>query len=262
MWKRIYVLWILLIFIGCQQAEAQDTQNTLQNIQGVVLESLELNEILCVINTSNEGSQWFLLNSDGRRMNERIGSISAALELITDIKAAPDGKYAAILSVGEGHPILEVIDLSKLLQEKTYTVLHKIDPYPGVIEIHSWDGARLQVSSDMLLTYRDKTDGRVPEDFRLSWQETFALNVLTGEISGVSDGAKNPAEHYSRVLMDQQTSEAEKDAALSKLLASGSDDMAISFLLKILEKEQNPKRIIRLLEEIDKLRKKPQEQGK
>jgi len=195
-------------------------------------------------------------------MNERIGSISAASGLISDIKAAPDGKYAAVLSVGEGHPILEVIDLPKLLQEKTYTVLHKIDPYPGVIEIRSWNGVRLQVSSDMLLTYRDKTDGRVPEDLRLSWQETFALDVLTGDISGISEGAKNPAEHYSRVLMDQQTSEAEKDTALSKLLASGSDDMAISFLLKILDKEQDPKRIIKLLEEIDKLRnpsKKPKE---
>ena len=226
------------------------------------MESLELDRILCVINTSNEGPQWFLLNSVLRGENERIASISAASELISDIKAAPDGEYLAVLSVGEGHPVLEVIDLPKLLEEKTYTVLHKLDPYPGVIEIHSWDGVRLQVSSDMLLTYRDKTDGRVPEDLRLSWQETFALNVLTGEISGVSDGAKNPAEHYSRVLMDQQTSEAEKDAALSKLLASDSDDMAISFLLKILEKEQNPKRILRLLDEIDKLRNTSKEEEK
>jgi hypothetical protein len=262
MWKRIYVLWILLIFIECHQTEAQDTQNTLQSIQGVVLEALELDRILCVINTSNEGPQWFLLNSDLGGVHKRIGSISAASGLISDIKVAPDGKYAAILSVGEGHPLLEVIDLPKLLQEKTYTVLHKLDPYPGVIEIHSWDGDRLQVNSDMLLTDRDKSNGRVSENLRLSWQETFALNVLTGEISGISDGAKNPVEHYSRVLMDQQTSEAEKDMALSKLLASDSKDMAISFLLEILEKEQNPKRIIRLLEEIDKLRKKPQEQEK
>ncbi len=270
MWKRIYVILILLILFGVHQTEAQNNQEMLLDARGVLLEPLqyvykgnagiEMNAALCVINTSNEGPQWFLLNSDQQGVNERIGSISAALALITDIKASLDGKYLAVLSVGEGHPMLEVIDLPQLLQEKKYAVLHKIDPYPGIVEIQSWDGIQLQVGSDMLLTYRDKTDGRVPPELKLSWQETFALNVLTGEISGVSEGARNPVEHYSRTLMDQQASEAEKDVALSKLLSSGSEEVTMSYLLKVLEQEQNPKRIIQLLDVINTLRKKEEKE--
>lgn len=266
MWKRICWIVILLTLIGVHRTKAQNTQEITLSTQGVLLTPLqymyrnnsriEVNSALCVINTSNEGPQWFLLSSDNWSLNKRIGSISADLMLISDIKASPDGKALAVLSVGEGHPVVEVIDLPLLLQEKKYRVLHKIDPYPGSIEIRSWeDNVRVQIGSDMLLTYRDKTSGRVPPELALSWQETFALNVLTGEISGVSDGAINPAEHYSRVLSDQQANDSEKDAALSKLLSLSSDDMTIMYLLKLLDKERDPKRILRILEELDKLRK-------
>jgi hypothetical protein len=270
MWKRIYLSLTLLILIGFHQAEAQDSQSISLSTQGMLLEPLsyvykqnelrEANATLCVINTSNEGPHWFLLNSIQPGLNERIGSISAALGLITDIKASSDGKYLAVLSVGEGHPLLEVIDLPQLLGKKTYTVLHKIDPYPGVVEIQSWQGLQLHFESDMLLMHRDKTSGRVPPDLALSSQEIFALNALTGEISGVSEGAKNPANHYSKILMDQYANETQKDAALAKLLSLNPDDVTISYLLKVLDQEQDPKRILRLLDEINKLREKPEKE--
>lgn len=255
----------LLILVGFYQAEAQNKQATTPTEQGVLLTQLrylykpsgivELNSTLCVINTSNEGPQWFLLSSDNWSMNIRIGSISAAMRLITDINASPDGKFLAVLSVGEGHPILEVVNLPVLLQEKQYQVLHELDPYPGFVEIRSWDGNRLHIDSDMLLTHRDKSSGRVPSELMLFWQETFSLNILTGKITGVSEGAKDPIEHYSKILMDQNASDAEKDEALFKMLRLNADNVSLKHLLNVLETERDPKRINKILEKIDKLRK-------
>jgi hypothetical protein len=214
------------------------------------------NAILCVIHTNNEGPQWFLLSSTGWNLNERIGSVSATQGLITALKASPDGKFLAVLSVSEGHPMLEVVDLKQLLSEKTYTVLQEINPYPGTIEILSWEGDLLQVSSDMLLTQMYPSSKQVPAELRLSWSETFSLQPITGKISGISEGAKNPAEHYSKTLLDPQATDAEKDLALSKLITMQSEQVSVSYLLEVLDQEQDPRRINKLLDEIAKLRSK------
>jgi hypothetical protein len=257
MWKRIFWIVILLTLIGSQQVMAQEDQALQMNPQGMLLEPLrDGNTILCVIHTNNEGPQWFLLSSTGWNLNERIGSLSSAKGLITVLKASPNGKFLAVLSVAEGHPRLEIIDLKQLLSEKTYTVLQEINPYPGTIEILSWEGDLLQVSSDMLLTQMDKTSKQVPSELSLSWSETFSLNAITGVISGISEGAKNPAEHYSKTLMDPQATDAEKDLALSKLVTMQSEQLSVPYLLEVLDQEQDPKRINKLLDEIAKLRSK------
>lgn len=210
--------------------------------------------LVCIINTQNEGPQWFLLNADAEGKNERLGGIAAKLGFIAEIKASADGKYLAVVSSGEGRRLLEIIDLPKLLQKKTYAVLHAIDPAPGTITLRAWDGPQLQIGCDMLLTRRDPKTGRVPPELALAAPETFALNVLTGQLTGVSDGAQNPAAHYSKVLMDQQASQSEKDAALSTLLSLKPDAATMTYLLKALDQEKDPKRILKLLEEIKKLR--------
>jgi hypothetical protein len=209
---------------------------------------------LCVIQTSNEGPQWFLLNAGHSGDHRRIGALSAALRLINALDVAPNGRYLAVVSVGEGHPILEVVDLPKLLQGATYTVLHTLDPYPGEIAIDTWHGSKLHVKSDMLLTRLDPESNRVPAQWQLTSLETFALNVPTGDVSGVSEGAQNPAEHYADILLDPRTSDSERDEALTTLRRLNSNEALIMHLLKALEQEQDPKRINQLLEEIRKLR--------
>jgi hypothetical protein len=187
--------------------------------------------------------------------NQHLGPISPGFKFIHTIRASEDGQYLAVILLGEGHPLLEVIDLPQLLQKKRYQVFQTIDPYPGTIKIEAWNGAQLRVKSDMLLTHWDKSTGRVPPDMVLSWQETFILNILTGQISGVPDGGGKLAEHYARVLLDQHTTESEKDRALAKLLSLHSGKISLPFLLKILEQEHDPKRMNQLLDEISKLRK-------
>jgi hypothetical protein len=82
------------------------------------------------------------------------------------------------------------------------------------------------------------------------------LNPATGRISGVSEGAINPAEHYAKVLLDPSAGAAEKDRALVKLLSTQPGQIDMNLLLEILEKEQDPKRMNKLLDEINALREK------
>lgn len=255
---------LLAMLIGGSHASAQINQELLVNIRGVLFEPLHNvskdnrplaeNATLCVINTQNEGPQWFLLNTFVSGVNEQLGAISDGPRNISGIKASPDGQYLAVISSGEGHPLLEVVDLPQLLGQKTYQAFQTLDPSPGFIEIQEWKGNQLYVKSDILLTEMDRETGKVPDEYALSWQETFALNPVSGAITGVSEGAKNPAEHYTQILLNPQAGELEKDVALAKLLSLKQKELTLSKLIQLLEQEQDPKRINKLLDQIGKLR--------
>ncbi len=204
-----------------------------------------------VINTRDTGAHWFLLDDTG---NTYLGPISSGFMMISDLKISDDSRYLAVLSVGEGHPLLEVIDISQLVQRKTYQVLQKVDPYPGTLIIDSWKDGQLYLKSDMLLTEYDPVTDRVSDSMSLSWDETFALNIVTGRIAGISDGAKNPAGHYMEVLLDQHAADSEKDVALARLVSLHSKEMTLPYLLKVLDQETDPKRMNMLLDMINKLR--------
>ncbi len=252
MWKQIGLIVIILALAFQPRGEAQTPQDeSYHTPPGVIFESLPSSDAtLCVINLRDAEPQWFLLNSTG---NTPLGALSAAFGYVNTIKASPDGRYLAVISVGEGHPMLEIIELSKLIQQRAYLVVQHIDPYPGVISLEAWEGLQVHVRSNMLLTRLDKSTGRVPDSMVLGWEETFALSVLTGEITGISEGAKNPAAHYASVLLDENASEAQKDAALTQLLNAHSGELAVTELINVLEHEHDPKRINKILDEISKL---------
>ncbi|MBD3308355.1 hypothetical protein GF339_18100 [candidate division KSB3 bacterium] len=251
---------ITLLLLGAQPLIAQTAeQPSLGQIPGVALSPLQfLNAdqaevpLLCVINTRNEGPQWFLLNAEIG--HEHLGPFSASPAVIQELSVSPDGRYAAIIAVDEGQPVFEVIDFPLLMQEKTYRVLQKLDPYPGVVEIRRWEGDQVYIASTMLLTHANQTGERNASELDLSWPEVFSLDVRTGEIRGVSEGAKNPVDHYLQVLTDPSVSEDQKDAALAKLLLFEEEKLTLAHLLTILEQEQNPKRILKILKKMDELR--------
>jgi len=246
---RKNVFWLALICV-CFSVQASAQTATIP--AGILFETLPgSGTTVGVVNTSNAGPQWFLLKGDG---NQHIGSISPGFNIIANLKSSENGQYLAVLSVGEGHPVIDVIDANQLLSKKTYQIVQHLDPYPGTILLDAWKGMILQVKSDMLLTERDQKTGRVPSDMNLSWQETFSLNVVTGQISGISEGAKNPAEHYTKILLDPNASDAAKDVALGKLMALHSEELTLQYLLKVLDQEKDPKRINRLLDLINKVR--------
>ncbi len=166
------------------------TQKDLQD-KGVLLQSIGNEELLCVINTDNtedeNGAYWFILKDMGR--SREIGSNLSCLYQVHQILPSPDNRYLAVLSVGEGHPMVEVIDLEKLRLQSKYVVLQTIDPYPGTVSIDRWDGAHLIVSSNAPLTQR-REDGRVDPDLILPKDEAFSLDVATGEIKSSSSDKK------------------------------------------------------------------------
>ncbi|GAK52859.1 hypothetical protein U14_04116 [Candidatus Moduliflexus flocculans] len=241
--------WLALICV-CFSVQAFAQTATIP--AGILFEPLPGSGVTVgVVNTNNAGPQWFLMKGEG---NQHIGSISPGFNIISSLKSSENGEYLAVLSVGEGHSVVDVIDVNQLLSKKMYQIVQHIDPYPGTISLDVWKGMVLQLKSDMLLTERDKKTGRIPVDMNLSWQETFSLNVATGEITGISEGAKNPAEHYTKILLDPNASDAARDVALGKLMAMNSEELTLQYLLKVLDQEKDPKRINRLLDLINKIR--------
>lgn len=245
--QRVFIMLMFFVFLGLCDARAQENQSPPVLPQGIICAPLN-DATLCAINLTEEDAQWFLLGPENR---SRIGAFSAAMRLIFDINVSADEKYAAVLSVGEGHPILEMIDFPAFLQKKTYRVLQMIDPYPGTIAVRKWDGNTLHVECDMLLTHLDKKTNRVPFEFMLYSMETFAIDMTTGKISGVSEGARLPFTHYAKALINPQMSESEKDAAFTTLLKFGNE-MPVSAWFALLDQEKTPKRILKILEEIEK----------
>jgi len=186
--SKIIITVIYVLIAHC--VFSQDiTQKVLQD-KGVLLQSIGDEELLCVINTEDEtGAHWFILKDMGR--SREIGSNLSCLHQVHQILPSPDNKHLAVLSVGEGHPILEVIDLEKLRLQSKYVVLQEIDPYPGTVSIDRWDGSYLIVNSNVPLTQR-KEDGRVDPDHILPKDETFSLDVATGEIKSSTFDKKQP----------------------------------------------------------------------
>jgi len=247
---------LLLLFLvpASWEAQAQPADMPFGAQYGILIEPLGNGDSgLCAVNSA-DGAQWFWLNAPHSGMNEPLGTIEAAFFLVDSIKASPDGRYLAVMSVGEGHPIIEVVDLPQLLRQRQYTVLHSINPYPGVAYLEVWQGAELHITSDMLLTHQDPVTGDVPENFMLAGDEVFALNVVTGAIRGVSEGAASPAKHYSGILTDPLADDGSKMQALTGLLSLENHELSIEDLFKIIEQEENPERLIKLLEVIEQLR--------
>ena len=170
---------VIFVLIGHCAFTGEITQKDLQD-KGVLLHSIGNEELLCVINTEDEnGAYWFILKNMGR--SREIGSGLSCLHLVDHILPSPDNRYLAVLSVGEGHPIAEVIDLEKLRLQSKYVVVQEIDPYPGTVSIERWDGAYLIVNSNVPLTQR-RENGRVDRELILPKDEAFSLDVATGEI--------------------------------------------------------------------------------
>jgi hypothetical protein len=181
--NRTNIIGILVFLSVAYQAYAADITPKILSEKGVLMQSIGKGDVLCVINTGYEnGAYWFLLKGMGE--NHLIGNNLAALAEVHQLTVSPDRKYLAVLSVGEGHPMIEVIDLPKLCDESEYSVLQKIDPYPGTVTLDRWKGSKLFIRSDAPLSSRGE-DGRVNPDKMLPKACAFVLNVLTGTIEQV-----------------------------------------------------------------------------
>lgn len=71
-----------------------------------------------------------------------------ALHQIDQIIPSADGRWLAVLSVGEGHPWLEIVDLPALRRGE-YRATCSVNPYPGVLSLDAWLGEALRIGSDV-----------------------------------------------------------------------------------------------------------------
>lgn len=82
----------------------------------------------------------------------RLGCDLSAMHLINHAVVSADQAQLAILSVGEGHPIVEIVALKPLLQHGAFEVMCSINPYPGTVNLLAWQANNLLIAADVDLT--------------------------------------------------------------------------------------------------------------
>ena len=185
-----------------------------------------------VVTTERGDSQWYL-RPPGATKEGLVGTNITSMGEVHELRPSPDGRYLAVLSVGEGHPELEVVDLPLLVRRGRFKVLRRVDPYPGGVGIDRWDGARLIVGADALLTHRG-SNGRVPCTLQMEGAEQYALDIRGGAIEPLTAGAKDPVGYFIRQL-------SSKDAGLREgavlALRTLKDPRAVGALTEALQAE-------------------------
>ncbi|HWQ10381.1 MAG TPA: hypothetical protein VN436_14775, partial [Holophaga sp.] len=92
----------------------------------------------------------------------------------------------AVVSVGEGHPVLDVLDLARVLAgtHGDHSLL-TLDPYPGFIELAGWRGGCLRVRSDRPLADGLDASGRPPghdiEETATAFLVDLSVNAIRRE---------------------------------------------------------------------------------
>jgi hypothetical protein len=196
--------------------------------KGVLIRSVGADEWLMVINSHDEngenGTYWFILA--GLTGNRKIGANLSALMEVSELLVSPQGNYLAVLSVGEGHPFLEIIDLKKLRQDNRCVVLHSIDPYPGSVWVKRWESTRLILGSTVPLTLRKKDgSGRVDPALILPGEEEFSFDMESGEMASSTFDIRELMRYFlSRLTHESPGVRIETAYSLKALGAAGAVD--------------------------------------
>lgn len=212
---------ILSFITACQTVQQNDNEAPQVNLRCNNCITTEIpssnkssinNRSLLVISPDNDEPQWYIL-AEG--YTTKISNTPDTFHRIHQITASKNGKYLAIISSGEGHPLLTIVDLKKLINNIKSKPLLEIDPYPGVISIFDWENGHLILSSDILLTHRIDDYDRVPGELMLFSGKKFSLNIESNQIEAISEEIKNPVEYYGKHLTispDEYSPQAELQA--------------------------------------------------
>jgi hypothetical protein len=100
---------------------------------------------------------------------------------IITLAISADAQYLAILSVGEGHPIIDVFALRPVLVGHPTAALWSINPYPGWIELLAWQDEMLHFSSDHAWQKADNS-AYVATEKALKNPQNYLLDIRTGQL--------------------------------------------------------------------------------
>lgn len=161
----------------------------MDNISNVHSAKLHVSpESILVISDEQQGQLWYKLGEN--RKLENLDPFSGTnFHAVDQISISPNDQWIAVITVGEGHPMLDVYDLQAVLngienaeEKKLFTPLF-IDPYPGYIQILSWTDDQLIVQSDIQLDHLDKNERRVPNAEHELVEETFIWHLPSDTIT-------------------------------------------------------------------------------
>jgi hypothetical protein len=165
--------------------------------RGLFLAPVGDGEQLCVVMTADE-NRWYVLREHG--WSQYLGSNHAAMSVVRQLAPSPDGTWLAVLSTGEGHPFIEVVDLPRLIADGSYTVAYSISTHPnGVVWINRWEGDCLIVDSTGLLS-RQGDGYQSSMGFELEHGAEYSLDVRSGTLAWASAYAPDPVRAFAQQL--------------------------------------------------------------
>jgi len=126
------------------------------------------------------GSCWFVAH--GSDDVQELGCGLAGMHQVSAVVPSPDRRWLAVVSAGEGHPLLEVVDLQDLVASRTYRVVTEIEPYPGAVGIERWNETGLVVSSDMPLDRLPLPEGADVAEHMFRRQRRFIVELETWQV--------------------------------------------------------------------------------
>ncbi len=130
----------------------------------------------------DETRTWLFDPADGGKRRQVHPRVS--MGRLEQLAVSGDRRRLVTVTAGEGHPILDVFDLSAVLAgEGKVEPLRTLDPYPGYIRIVGWSDRRLRVRSDMPLdTPKRDEHNRVSYDPAMPYDDygEFLMDIETG----------------------------------------------------------------------------------
>lgn len=181
-------LVVLLKLTGCCHLD----RNIVFSADNVVFDQLNKDSAisLLVISDERKGQTWYKTQKSGRV--ETLKNIpETSLYNVWQIEISPQDEYMAVLSEGEGHPIVEIYEIKKILmqrdgfEDELIPSILSLDPYPGSIWIKGWKSdTEILIESDMPLNLLDKKERRVPLQYPGIETQLFIWDVLSDSIIG------------------------------------------------------------------------------
>ena len=183
--EAILLLALLPLFAGCSTPPYGPPD--VRNIHSARLHK-DPGVCIMVISDDRKGQMWFKAEDEWEI--ESLKNVpQSCFHAVHLVSISPDDKILAVISVGEGHPYLEVFDLNGILttrdSENDLPVkpLLAIDPYPGNVWVEGWEKDKIVLSSDMPLDRLDKTERRSPVPDPMLEPRRFLWHVATDTIA-------------------------------------------------------------------------------
>jgi hypothetical protein len=135
---------------------------------------------------------------------------------IVQLEASPDGQYLAVLSVGEGHPLIHIFETREIVKHfESYQTIDKnkdsylaayysLNPYPGSVDIVKWNKKELFIKSDMLLNLPYLNSSQHYMSLEANTFLNFALDMKSKKIRPLDKKLEDPIKFALSLLSDKK----------------------------------------------------------